>query len=61
MAADLPGGTKDRRPAVWPWLVMPIIILVVFWALRSVHHSSADSNSAAPQSAGTPRSSDTQQ
>ena len=27
-----------RRPAVWPWLVMPIIVLLVFYALHRVQH-----------------------
>jgi hypothetical protein len=38
MAAELPRGPRQRRPAVWPWLVMPLIVLVVFYALFRVHH-----------------------
>ncbi|HEY4749990.1 MAG TPA: hypothetical protein VIH60_06350 [Steroidobacteraceae bacterium] len=30
-------GTRERRPAVWPWLVMPLIVLLVFYALLRVH------------------------
>jgi hypothetical protein len=25
----------DRRPAIWPWLVMPLITLLVFYWLDS--------------------------
>jgi hypothetical protein len=34
-------GTRERRPAVWPWLVMPLIVLVVFYALYRVHQPQA--------------------
>ena len=35
MAAEVP---RDRRPAIWPWLVMPVIVLLVFAALLRMHH-----------------------
>ena len=54
MAADLPREIKDRRPAVWPWLVLPVIILLVFWALRSVHQRPADAAADQPQPAAAP-------
>jgi ABC-type nitrate/sulfonate/bicarbonate transport system permease component len=28
---------RERRPAVWPWLVMPLIVLLAFYALYRVH------------------------
>jgi hypothetical protein len=28
---------RERRPAVWPWLVMPLIVLVAFYALYRAH------------------------
>jgi len=28
---------RERRPAIWPWLVMPLIVLAVFYALLRVH------------------------
>jgi hypothetical protein len=28
---------RDRRPALWPYLVMPLIVLVVFYALYRMH------------------------
>lgn len=34
------GGSRERRPAVWPWLVMPLIVLLVFYALFRMHHRS---------------------
>jgi hypothetical protein len=34
MAARSP---RERRPAIWPWLLMPAIVLVVFYALFRVH------------------------
>ena len=30
-------GPRERRPAVWPWLVMPLIVLVAFYALYRMH------------------------
>ena len=43
MAAELrPGAAvpaaRDRRPAVWPWLLMPLVVLLVFAALYRIHH-----------------------
>ncbi len=29
----------ERRPAVWPWLLMPLAVLALFFALRTVRHS----------------------
>jgi hypothetical protein len=29
----------ERRPAVWPWLLMPLAALALFFALRTVRHS----------------------
>jgi hypothetical protein len=34
-------AASDRRPAVWPWLVMPLIVLLVFYALHRVQHPAA--------------------
>ncbi len=41
MAADdrlHAGGGRERRPAIWPWLLMPVVVLLVFAALLRVHH-----------------------
>jgi hypothetical protein len=32
--------TTDRRPAIWPWLVMPLITLLVFYWLYSLDQGS---------------------
>jgi hypothetical protein len=37
MVAERP-VTRDRRPAVWPWLLMPLVVLLVFYALFRMHH-----------------------
>jgi hypothetical protein len=39
MAAKRP-VSRDRRPAIWPWLLMPLVVLLVFYALFRVHHPS---------------------
>jgi hypothetical protein len=26
----------ERRPAVWPWLLLPLVALTMFFALRTV-------------------------
>jgi hypothetical protein len=36
MAAERRG--RERRPAIWPWLLMPLIVLAVFYALLRMHH-----------------------
>jgi hypothetical protein len=27
--------TNERRQAIWPWLLMPIVVLLVFYTLQS--------------------------
>jgi hypothetical protein len=29
-------SAAERRPAVWPWLLLPLVALAIFVALRSV-------------------------
>jgi hypothetical protein len=31
-------AARERRPAIWPWLLMPLVVLLVFCALLRVHH-----------------------
>lgn len=38
MAVERRSGRGERRPAIWPWLVMPLIVLLVFFALLRAHH-----------------------
>ncbi|HET9388355.1 MAG TPA: hypothetical protein VFO44_01785 [Steroidobacteraceae bacterium] len=33
----VPGGPAERRPAIWPWLVMPLVTLALFFALNRLH------------------------
>jgi hypothetical protein len=40
MAAERPSA-RERRPAVWPWLVMPVVVLLVFYALFRIHNPGA--------------------
>lgn len=45
----------ERRPAVWPWLLMPLAALALFFALRTVRHSTE----SGPLEQGTDLPSDT--
>jgi len=54
-------STAERRPAVWPWLLLPLVALTMFFALRTVkqapdrHAAHPDAAEAAPQEAsGSP-------
>ncbi|TLY83761.1 MAG: hypothetical protein E6K41_00390 [Gammaproteobacteria bacterium] len=53
-----PSPPRERRPAIWPYLLMPAVVLAVFYALNRVHHHQS-SGAAAPASAaaasGVPR------
>lgn len=45
---------RERRAAVWPWLVMPLIVLAVFFALLRMHHRLGTTPAAAVAPAATP-------
>jgi hypothetical protein len=30
------GGAAERQPAVWPWLLLPLVALALFFALRAM-------------------------
>ena len=53
----------DRRPAIWPWLVMPLIALSLFYCLdrlsRHADREGFDSVPAAHTQADAPADSDT--
>jgi hypothetical protein len=59
MAASAPREAKPgRRPALWPYLVMPLIVLLIYCALYRVQHprhpvgtpaTVTDTSSTAPQ------------
>jgi hypothetical protein len=43
MAADGRVGSggrlpRERRPAIWPWVLMPLLVLAVFCLLERMHH-----------------------
>jgi len=29
---------RERRPAIWPALVLPVVVLLAFYALHRMHH-----------------------
>jgi hypothetical protein len=53
-----PSPPSERRPAIWPWLLMPAVVLAVFYALNRVHHhqgGGAAAPASAPAESGVPR------
>ena len=40
--------TNERRQAIWPWLLMPLVVLLVFYTLQSFRKEAT--RGAAPQS-----------
>jgi hypothetical protein len=34
-------AARDRRPAIWPWLVMPLVVLAAFYTLKHVRERPA--------------------
>ena len=38
----------DRRPAIWPWLVMPLITLTLFYCLHRLLKDAPDGEAFAP-------------
>jgi hypothetical protein len=39
-------GSAERRPAVWPWLLMPFVVLVIYFILQTMTRPPADSTQA---------------
>jgi hypothetical protein len=35
---DLSRAPVERLPAVWPWLLLPLVALALFFILRTVRH-----------------------
>jgi hypothetical protein len=50
---SISSGTTERRPAIWPWLVMPLITLLLFYSLERLDREQSDGSyhSAGPQAA----------
>jgi len=40
--------TNERRQAIWPWLLMPLVVLLVFYTLHGFRNEAT--RGAAPQS-----------
>jgi hypothetical protein len=38
----------DRRPAIWPWLVMPLIALTAFYCLDRLSREAQEQEDLAP-------------
>jgi hypothetical protein len=43
----------DRRPAIWPWLVMPLIALTAFYYLNRLSREAQEQVDLAPAPAVT--------
>ena len=51
----MPSLPADRRPAIWPWLVMPLITLALFYGLdRLKQAQEQEAFGAAPQATHAP-------
>ncbi|MFL6604376.1 MAG: hypothetical protein ACJ8R9_23995 [Steroidobacteraceae bacterium] len=53
MAIDTPDSLMspmqaDRRPAIWPWLVMPLIALTTFYYLDRLSREAREQDDLAP-------------
>ncbi len=53
--------TNERRQAIWPWLLMPIVVLIVFYTLQQFRDSAIKSPAQATQVDTADDSSDTAQ
>jgi hypothetical protein len=42
-------GVPGRRPAIWPWLVMPVVVLAAFYTLKRVREHPGPPVLAQPQ------------
>nr|PZN75408.1 MAG: hypothetical protein DIU56_16330 [Pseudomonadota bacterium] len=49
MASDSPNPSGGRQTAIWPWLLLPLVTLAMFFALRSLR----DAAEARPVPAAT--------
>jgi hypothetical protein len=48
------GAPRERRSALWPYLVMPLIVVLVFCALRRVHLEPRQEPATTPAASGAP-------
>jgi len=55
MGASVPREMKPaRQAALWPYVVMPLIVLLIFWALHRVQHPRQPAGPAASATAPAP-------
>jgi len=40
---------SERRPAIWPWIAMPLVVLVVFYTLQRFQDEAKRNAAAQPQ------------
>jgi hypothetical protein len=50
--------TNERRQAIWPWLLMPVVVLIVFCTLQRFQESAKKAAAQAPTEAAATTSSD---
>jgi hypothetical protein len=48
------GQTTLRRNAIWPWLIMPLVILALFAVLHNVRRSGAGNDQDSSFGSGIP-------
>jgi hypothetical protein len=46
-------NADERRQAIWPWVLMPIVVLLVFWTLQRFQDSAKSAAAQASQSHAT--------
>jgi hypothetical protein len=51
---SVPGHPAVRRNAVWPWLVMPLIILALFMVLHNVRRAGGGNEQDSTSGTGIP-------
>jgi hypothetical protein len=44
---------NERRQAIWPWLLMPIVVLLVFWTLQRFQDSAKSAAAQASHASDT--------
>ena len=52
-------ATAERRPAVWPWVLMPLAALAMFVLLYSVRHAALSGVAAGSSTTAPDDSADT--
>jgi hypothetical protein len=50
---------NERRQAIWPWVLMPIVVLLVFWTLQRFQDSAKSAAQATQSDASAADTNDT--